>query len=123
MIITNQQFPNYRKYEMMYEGRPLSMEVGKLAELCNAAVLVKGTAFVPHFVLSVVGKLLVGDDHMFLLIFFIISLSDTQYLEKEFQIRRAGACSRRKVKASAYLRRETASALRFSFKGNPFSKY
>ncbi|MCR5577583.1 MAG: polyribonucleotide nucleotidyltransferase, partial [Oscillospiraceae bacterium] len=26
---------------MMYEGRPLSMEVGKLAELCNAAVLVK----------------------------------------------------------------------------------
>ena len=41
MIITNKQFPNYRKYEMMYEGRPLSMEVGKLAELCNAAVLVK----------------------------------------------------------------------------------
>ena len=26
MIITNKQFPNYRKYEMMYEGRPLSME-------------------------------------------------------------------------------------------------
>ncbi len=41
MIITNKQFPNYRKFEMMYEGRPLSMEVGKLAELCNAAVLVK----------------------------------------------------------------------------------
>ena len=41
MIITNKQFPNYRKYEMVYEGRPLSMEVGKLAELCNAAVLVK----------------------------------------------------------------------------------
>ena len=41
MIITNKQFPNYRKYEMMYEGRPLSMEVGKMAELCNAAVLVK----------------------------------------------------------------------------------
>ena len=41
MIITNKQFPNYRKYEMMYEGRPLSMEVGKLAELCNASVLVK----------------------------------------------------------------------------------
>ena len=40
MIITNKQFPNYRKYEMMYEGRPLSMEVGKMAELCNAAVLV-----------------------------------------------------------------------------------
>ena len=35
MIITNKQFPNYRKFEMMYEGRPLSMEVGKLAELCN----------------------------------------------------------------------------------------
>ena len=41
MIITNKQFPNYRKYEIMYEGRPLSMEVGKMAELCNAAVLVK----------------------------------------------------------------------------------
>ena len=41
MIITNKQFPNYRKYEMVYEGRPLSMEVGKMAELCNAAVLVK----------------------------------------------------------------------------------
>ena len=39
MIITNKQFPNYRKYEMVFEGRPLSMEVGKLAELCNAAVL------------------------------------------------------------------------------------
>ena len=41
MIITNKQFPNYRKYEIDYEGRPLSMEVGKMAELCNAAVLVR----------------------------------------------------------------------------------
>ena len=41
MIITNKQFPNYKKFEMMYEGRPLSMEVGKMAELCNAAVLVR----------------------------------------------------------------------------------
>ncbi|MCR5844337.1 MAG: polyribonucleotide nucleotidyltransferase, partial [Oscillospiraceae bacterium] len=41
MIITHKEFPNYRKFEMMYEGRPLSMEVGKMAELCNAAVLVK----------------------------------------------------------------------------------
>jgi hypothetical protein len=40
-IITHRQFPNYKKYEIMYEGRPLSMEVGKMAELCNAAVLVK----------------------------------------------------------------------------------
>ena len=40
MIIKNRQFPNYRKYEMEYEGRPLTLEVGKLAELCNAAVLV-----------------------------------------------------------------------------------
>ena len=39
MIITQKQFPNYKKYEIMYEGRPLSMEVGKMAELCNAAVL------------------------------------------------------------------------------------
>ena len=41
MIITHKEFPNYRKFEMTYEGRPLTMEVGKLAELCNAAVLVK----------------------------------------------------------------------------------
>ena len=41
MIITNKQFPNYKKYEMTYEGRPFSMEVGKMAELCNAAVLVR----------------------------------------------------------------------------------
>ena len=41
MIITNKQFPNYKKYEMTFEGRPLSMEVGKMAELCNAAVLVR----------------------------------------------------------------------------------
>lgn len=40
MIITNKQFPNYKKYEMDFEGRKLSMEVGKLAELCNASVLV-----------------------------------------------------------------------------------
>ena len=40
MIIKHREFPNYRKFEMDYEGRPLKMEVGKLAELCNAAVLV-----------------------------------------------------------------------------------
>ena len=40
MIIKHREFPNYRKFEMDYEGRKLTMEVGKLAELCNAAVLV-----------------------------------------------------------------------------------
>ena len=40
MIITHKQFPDYKKYEIEYEGRPLKMEVGKMAELCNAAVLV-----------------------------------------------------------------------------------
>ena len=40
MIIKHREFPNYRKFEMTYEGRPLKMEVGNLAELCNAAVLV-----------------------------------------------------------------------------------
>jgi len=40
MIINNKQFPNYRKFEMDFEGRKLTMEVGKMAELCNAAVLV-----------------------------------------------------------------------------------
>ena len=41
MIITHREFPNQKKYEMEYAGRPLSFEVGKLAELCNAAVLTK----------------------------------------------------------------------------------
>ena len=39
-IITHRQFPNYRKYEMELAGRPLTLEVGKLAELANAAVMV-----------------------------------------------------------------------------------
>ena len=39
-IITRRQFPNYRKYEMELAGRPLTLEVGKLAELANAAVMV-----------------------------------------------------------------------------------
>ncbi|MBR6209398.1 MAG: polyribonucleotide nucleotidyltransferase [Oscillospiraceae bacterium] len=40
MIIRHREFPNFRRYEMDYCGRPLFMEVGKMAELCNAAVLV-----------------------------------------------------------------------------------
>ena len=40
MIIKQKEFPNYRKFEIEYEGRLLKMEVGKMAELCNAAVLV-----------------------------------------------------------------------------------
>ncbi len=40
MIIKHKEFPNYRKFEIEYEGRPLKMEIGKMAELCNAAVLV-----------------------------------------------------------------------------------
>ena len=39
-IITKRQFPNYHKYEMELAGRPLTMEVGKLAELANGAVMV-----------------------------------------------------------------------------------
>ena len=40
IITTHKQFPNYKRYEIEYEGRPLVMETGKLAELCNSAVLV-----------------------------------------------------------------------------------
>ena len=32
--------PNYRKYEMDLAGRPFSIEVGKVAELANAAAMV-----------------------------------------------------------------------------------
>ena len=34
-IITHRQFPKYRKYTMDLAGRPLSLEVGKLAELAK----------------------------------------------------------------------------------------
>ncbi len=40
MIINNKQFPAHKTYEIDFAGRPLKMEVGKLAELCNASILV-----------------------------------------------------------------------------------
>ena len=39
-IITHRQFPHYHKYTMDLAGRPLTLELGKLAELANAAVMV-----------------------------------------------------------------------------------
>ena len=39
-IINKRQYPGYRKFEMELAGRPLTLEVGKLAELANAAVMV-----------------------------------------------------------------------------------
>ena len=39
-IIKRREFTNYRKYEMELAGRPLTLEVGKLAELANASVMV-----------------------------------------------------------------------------------
>ena len=39
-IITKRQFPHYHKYTMDLAGRPLTLEVGNLAELANAAVMV-----------------------------------------------------------------------------------
>ena len=39
-IITKRQFPHYHKYTMDLAGCPLTLEVGKLAELANAAVMV-----------------------------------------------------------------------------------
>ena len=41
MIIHHRQFPNFRQYTMDLAGRPLTLEVGKVAELANAAVTVK----------------------------------------------------------------------------------
>ncbi len=40
-IITQRQFPNYKVYEMDLAGRTLKLEVGKVCELANAAVVVK----------------------------------------------------------------------------------
>ena len=39
-IITKRQYPNFHRYEMELAGRPFFMEVGKMAELANAAVFV-----------------------------------------------------------------------------------
>ena len=39
-LITKRQFPHYHQYTMDLAGRPLTLEVGKLAELANSAVMV-----------------------------------------------------------------------------------
>ncbi|MBR6312403.1 MAG: polyribonucleotide nucleotidyltransferase, partial [Oscillospiraceae bacterium] len=41
MIIKPRQFPNMKVYEMEFAGRRLSFEVGRMAELANAAVLTR----------------------------------------------------------------------------------
>jgi len=41
MHFQKREFPNQKTYSMEFAGRPLTMEVGKLAELANASVLVK----------------------------------------------------------------------------------
>ena len=40
-IITHRQFPNYKEYKMELCGKHLTLEVGKVCELANAAVVVK----------------------------------------------------------------------------------
>ena len=39
-IIKHKEFTNHKVYKTEVAGRPLTMEVGKLAELANAAVMV-----------------------------------------------------------------------------------
>jgi polyribonucleotide nucleotidyltransferase len=41
MIIRHREFPEHKKYSITLAGRTLTLEVGKLAELANASVLVK----------------------------------------------------------------------------------
>jgi polyribonucleotide nucleotidyltransferase len=41
MIIRQREFGDYKQYTMTLAGRPLTLEVGKLAELANASVLVR----------------------------------------------------------------------------------
>ena len=38
MIIKHREFPNHKKYTMELAGRPLTLEVGKLAELAGLVV-------------------------------------------------------------------------------------
>ena len=39
-VITHKQFPNRKVYEMDLAGRPLKLEIGKVAELANASAMV-----------------------------------------------------------------------------------
>ncbi len=39
-IITHKQFPNHKIYETTVAGRPLKVEIGKMADLANAAAMV-----------------------------------------------------------------------------------
>ena len=39
-IIKHKEFPNHKVYETVVAGRPLKIEVGKMAELANAAAMV-----------------------------------------------------------------------------------
>jgi len=41
MIIHRRDFPQEKKFTIDFAGRPLTLETGKLAELCNASVLVR----------------------------------------------------------------------------------
>ena len=41
MIIRKREFPEEKKYTIDFAGRPLTLETGKLAELSNAAILVR----------------------------------------------------------------------------------
>ena len=41
VIISKREFPNHKVYSMTLAGRPLTLEVGKLAELANGSVLVR----------------------------------------------------------------------------------
>ena len=40
-VIKHRAFPNYKTYSMDLAGRPLTIEIGKVAELANAACMVK----------------------------------------------------------------------------------
>ena len=40
-VIKHKQFPNFKTWTMDLCGRPLTIEVGKVAELANASAMVK----------------------------------------------------------------------------------
>ena len=39
-VITHKQFPNHKVYKMDLCGRPLTIDVGKVAELASASAMV-----------------------------------------------------------------------------------
>lgn len=104
MKITKREFPNKKVYSMDYCSRPLSMEVGKLAELCNASVLVRYGETSVLVAATASAKPRVGMDYFPLSVDFEEKLYAVGRIPGAF-LRREGRPSERAVLASRMIDR------------------